>query len=48
MQSGGGGKDVLEVFRAGLLEAVQWAPTEVFGQALILLTLPGELNRLVL
>ncbi len=48
VQGGGGREDVLEVLGAGLFEAVQRAPTEVFGQALVLLTLPGELHRLVL
>lgn len=48
VQGGWGGEDVLEVLGAGLFEAVQRAPTEVFGQALVLLTLPGELHRLVL
>lgn len=47
MQGGRGREDVLEVFGAGFFEAMQGAAAEVFGQALILLTLAGKLHRLV-
>ena len=48
MQGARGREDVLEVLGAGLLEAVQGGVGEVLSEPLVIQTLPGQLDRLVL
>lgn len=48
MQGGRRGEDVLEVLRAGLLEAVQRRVGKVLGQALVVQAVARQRHRLVL
>lgn len=48
MKSGRRRKDVLEVFGAWFLEAMQRRSAIVLGEAVVLLVLAGQLHRLVL